>query len=196
MEIIVGLLVIFILANLEKLIDYNRQSKVRTLVHDCLRSRRDLVYFIYQAQSAIPPQYHIDNSENCCVNALLSEFEDSLTHKHSAGEITLPKTRYSIPTIDFFMYQLYLFCKEYQCDEEVAGEAMRDFVLSRQGYNTIYSLTDFGVTFHKIYYISVNYTANSRIYNPNGDGLHSPDRYTDPIDTRSLELESYAGRFI
>lgn len=196
MEIIVGLLIIFILANFEKFLDYHKQSKIRSLVHDCLRNRRDLLIFIHQAQSAIPAQYQITDSESHYVNLILSEFENSLVQKHSACEITLPKTRYSIPTIDFFMNQLYLFCKEYQYDEEVAGEVMRDTVLYRHGYNTTYSLTDFGVAFHKVYYISVNYVANSRIYNPNGNGLHYPDIYTAPIDSRSLELESFAGRFI
>lgn len=212
-------LVAFIIAALiafTKWAEYAREKKLRDLVAWSVTGdycpalgqnsfTRELLLKILNSQfaGAVEPKYRItEEFGKQYIREIIEEYQRDLSRSYFRGLIKLPKSKYEIPHEDFFMMTLYDFLAEHQCDAEFLKYEMRKERLEYKHHgdwegslcDATYSLTDFAVVYHKLYYISYKFCKNSRITNPN----ESPNWYDwvekslkEILDNNQIQISRY-----
>lgn len=127
--------------NLRDLVEWSTSSD------NHIRCNLSLSAYVYNAQIKLflPQEYRIaGDEERKTANELLEEYRKDLMQAYFAGKLNIPKSKYVVQGQDYFMFALYAFLSDHQCDYEFLGHNMR-------------KATDFAVVFHKMHYITYMY---------------------------------------
>lgn len=194
-----------------KLYQYKQQSKLRYLVSwsvttdfssaTSVRPGLDLIDYIYRAQRnlEIKADYCFTRqSELDVVDLLLKEYQRSLAQKFFNCALLPPAYKKTISGEQYFMYMLCMMLKQHQCDSYYLGKDMHAKNLSYKEYGSwgathydaTYLLTDFSVTYHKLYYAVHLFCQNDPILNQNKD-FYNSDSIKEIIDTRQISISCY-----
>ncbi len=130
---------------------------------------------ITQHKLNISREYRINEKEdfdNC--HEIIKEYQADISRKYFLGELTLIKSKYAVSGEDYFMAAFYEFLSKRQCYNEVVGHTMHEERLEYKHYgqwggelyDATYLLSDFGLMYHKLLYITFCYLKNSKIFNP------------------------------
>lgn len=111
-------------------------------------------------------------SDNYCILAnekehiqyILNQFQQDITANFFACNLTLCKPRCKIKPKDMFFYLLFTYLKEHECDYSFAGNIVYNQISKKsygfwggELYDSESELTDFGIAFKKLHYITSEY---------------------------------------
>lgn len=211
MAIIPFLLMLSLVYCIYKLYQYKQQSQLRYLVAwsvttnfsstQSIRPGLDLIDYIYRAQRNLEIQtdyFFTKQIELEFVDLLLKEYQRFLTQKFFNCTLLPPKYKKTISGEQYFMYMLCLMLKQHQCDSYYLGKDMHAKNLSYKEYGSwgathydaTYSLTDFSVAYHKLYYTVHLFCQNDPILNQNKE-FYNSDAIKEIIDTRQISISCY-----
>ena len=162
------------------------QQQLDSLISECSPQKIGVKCHIIQAEKLVPAQYRLQQSEQKYLNDIANEFQRQLDSASYIKKIVLPKTKYEIQPIDFVTAELYYFLLDHWTDKIFAGNKMFEKEISRDSTSITYQLTDFGIAYHKVFYICANYTASSKPYSPNSSSLKNASDFTDVIDAQTV----------
>lgn len=195
-----------------RLHQYKQQDEFFHLVAWCVttdykstlsvRPGLDLCHYIGNAQidQKLPSEYCIrGDTEWQVVKEILKEYQRDLTQSYFNGNLKVMKNKYSIPGEHYFMFSLCNFLREHQCDYEFLRHNMHQETLAYKKYgqwgvtsfDATYSLTEFAIVYHKMYYIVYNFCKASKIFNPKGEAYQYADDIKKILDTRKIEISQF-----
>lgn len=191
-----------------KLKEHSKERELYYLVAWCVtidscehRCNLRLTDYIHKAQiqEDIPQKYRITGDEWDVVNEIVGQFQKVLVQNYFNGRLSAPKSKYVIPGEHYFMFKLALFLEKHQCDYEFLDHNMHKDTLDyrRYGdwggplYDATYSLTEFAITYHKLYYIACEFCRSSKIFNLNGDSFQSNDSIKEILDSKQISVSRY-----
>ena len=149
-----------------------------------------------QIKLNLPHEYCISTDDWELTKEILQAFQNDVTQRFFINQISLPSSKYVISHETYFMYLLQDYCARHQCDYEFLGHNMHKETIEYKSYGSwgaalydaIYSLTDFAIVVHKIYYISYMYCKNSSSLNPNGERWLNEHLIENVIHSRQLSV--------
>ena len=165
----------------------------RNLPDRCNTSLLDEI--IYKQQDLeIPKEYWIlRDTETEHAEEILKVFQEDISRLYFGGYLATHKKIRNLQEDWFFMYRLFVFSEEYaKYDNHKLREKIYKYESSDGSYHT-HSLTDYGITFYKLYLISLLYVEN----NPYTRKLY---QYIDPklkehlktyLNTKNVTFWSY-----
>lgn len=190
---------------------YKQQSKLRYLVAwsvtthysstPSIRPGLDLIDYIYRAQRNlnIPTDYcFTKQSELEIVDILLKEYQRSLAQKYFNYNLLPAKFNKPVSGEQYFMYMLCNMLEQHQCDSYYLEHGMHAERLSYKEYGSwgathydaTYLLSDFALTYHKLYYVAYLYCQHDSILNQNKD-FSAPDSIKEIINTQKINVCCY-----
>ena len=133
------------------------------------------------------------------VKDILAEFQKELIQDYFNNNLKIIKSKYAIPAEHYFMFALTSFLEDHQCDHDFHGNAMQKERLSykRYGdwggpcYDATYSLTDFALVYHRLYYVAYLFCRSSKILNPNGVAFQNSESIIRILDTKQIQISRY-----
>lgn len=184
-------------------------SKVRKLSaeHDLREMiswgrKQSLSHCIYSAQKqlSISDQYSIDaDRDGLFVNAILGSYRQYIEQAYFSGELKPIRSPYVISGKDYFMCTLNEYLYQHQCKTEISGHQMHEKTISYQSYGSwgaplfdaTYALSDFGVVFFKLYYISYLHTKGCKAFNPKGNLYGEVNAIEDTINSKQISVSRF-----
>lgn len=212
MDLIIFSLISFIIYCIYKLYQCKKQSRLRYLVSwsvttyfsnaPSIRPGSDLIDCIYKAQRnlKIPAKYCFTNeSELDVLYLLLEEYQRSIAQKFFNFSLNPPKCKKRLSGEQYFMYMLCTMLKQHQCDSEYLRHNMHDKRISYTeygswgcpNYDAVYSLSEFALTYHKLYYVTHLFCKNDPILSQTFDFSDS-DFIKKNIDTKQISICCYS----
>ena len=204
---IILVLVAFSIYALYKLRQYRQTEELRQLVAWCVSEDRDiranleLFQYVSNAQlDYVPGEYRISGeTEWLYTRKILQAYTKNLSESYFHDRLCVPKSRYAVSGNDFFMLKLYRYLMDHQCDYKLCGHDMHKETLSFENhgmwggmlFDATYALSDFGMVYHKLYYISCLYCKASPVLNPKGDPYRTADQIKAILDAKQIELSRY-----
>ena len=133
------------------------------------------------------------------VKDILSEFQKELIQDYFSNKLKIVKSKYDIPGEHYFMFALTSFLEDHQCDYDFQGNPMHKDTLSykRYGdwggpcYDATYSLTDFALVYHKLYYVAYLFCKSSEIFNPKGVAFRNSESIRSILDAKQIQMSRY-----
>lgn len=130
-------------------------------------SAHDLPLWSYvsnaQIEFKLPQEYRISGDDEWnYAKEILEEYLRVLTISYFKGKLALIKSKYAVDGDDYFMFTLYAFLSEHQCDYDFLGHDMHSDRLNTGSPKT-YAQTDFAIVLHKMHYITYMYCRGSEI---------------------------------
>lgn len=211
MGLILFLLILSIIYCIHRLYQYKKQSELRYLVawsvtanYQCAPSLRpglDLIDYIYRAQRNLEIQTEYcftRQGELDDVDLILKEYQRSLAQRFFNYTLLPPNNKMKISGEQYFMYMLCKMLNEHQCESFYLGHNMHEKRISYTeygsfgwlSYDAIYSLSDFALTYHKLYYVTYLFCKNDPILSKAGDFVDS-DFIKKNIDTKQISISCY-----
>lgn len=208
MELLLFLLALSLGYCIYKLYLYKQQLKLQYLVAwsvtthcssaPSIRPGLDLIDYIHRAQMnlKIPSCYcFTQQSELDFVDLLLKEYQRSITQAFFNHSLQLPKYKKSLSGEQFFMYMLYMTLNQHQCDSYYLNHAMHTKRLSYiegglwgvQNYDATYLLSDFALTYYKLYYVVSLFCQNDPLLSQNKVFV-DPDSIKKNIDSKQISI--------
>jgi len=200
-------LVAFSIYALYKLRQYRQKENLRQLVAWCvskdrhIRAELELWHYVSNAQlEFVSEEYRISGeSEWQYARQILQDYISNLTEAYFHDSLCVLKSKYVISGNDFFMDKLYSYLRNHQCDYTLCGHDMHKETLSFENhgmwggmlFDATYALSDFGIVYHKLYYISCLYCKASPILNPKNEPYRMAEIIKDILDTRQIEMSRY-----
>ena len=198
----VGLYKLYMLSQMKELKSFVAWSVIGGYHPTCSRYSflSDLwdAVLIAQHELNIPKEYRIDEKEDreLC-HKIIEAYQVDIARKFFLDELTLIKSKYAASGKDYFMLALHNFLSKRQCYSEVAGHAMHKEQLEYKKYgewngaiyDATYLLSDFGLLYHKLLYITFCYLKNSRVFNPENRPdweAHVENGIKKVLDTKQL----------
>jgi hypothetical protein len=133
----------------------------------------DLYIAIHNAQfnEAIDKKYRFAEGEKQHILEIIDAYQKDIMRSYFKGSLRLIESKYVVSGEAYFMAAMYSFLSEHECDYTFLGHDMhkeRVFYKSygesfSSGSESIYSLTDFALTFHKMHYITYMYCKHNKI---------------------------------
>jgi hypothetical protein len=170
---------------------YFMHKKSKELASFCIRG--DLMDAIRDAQNKQGAKYSIiTDSDYDFTKKILDAYRDHIAHTYFSDDIGIPKGMRSILGRDYFMMTLCSFLHKHRCESYFLGERMHSKRLLCKEYDyggcdAEYALSDFGIVFYKLYYISYLSCKNSKVVNR--DGIYSHENNIKKIiDTAQIVL--------
>ena len=170
-------------------------NRKRDLPQRCTGSLLDEI--IYKQQKLeMPREFWLlrDNeTEAKCTEEILDVFKKDISELYFGGYLSNTQKIRNLQEDGYFMYRMFVFCDKYSGYDNYK---LRDKIYkyeSCDGSYSTYSLTDYGVTFYKLYLISLLYVED----NPYTRKLYE---YIDPklkehlksyIKTKNIKFWSY-----
>lgn len=200
---------IFVISELRK---YYQEKKLRELVSwsvigdYCPTLGRysynsELLFVIVNAQYeyGIKKKYCIaEKTEEEYMREIIEEFQREMARSYFKGEHKTVKSKYVIWGKHYFMYSLQSFLSKHQCDDKFLGYDMREERISCEeyscdGYKSTYTLTDFAVVYHKMYYISHVFCKNCKPLIESNLALpfDNEKNIAKILNTKQIELSTY-----
>ena len=158
---------------------------------------------IAQHKLGIPEEYRINEKEDFEIcHEIIKEYQVDAARKYFLSELALIKSKYAVSGEDYFMAAFYEFLTKRQCYNEVIGHAMHKERLEQKHYgdwggacyDATYLLSDFGLIYHKLLYITFRYLKASRIFNPENLPDWQKQRETGlkkVLETKQLEVSCF-----
>ncbi len=127
---------------------------------------------------------------------ILVSFQKYLNALLLTDRLVLPKAKPPFSEKDFFMFNLASYLGEHESDSTFIGYEMHEKIISRKEYGSwggplydaTYSLTEFGVVFYKLYYISYCYCKNNKSINPDGSYYYGEKSIEDIIKSKRASI--------
>ena len=161
--------------------DLSQERKLRNLVawsvaqekpNELLVYAHDLPLWAYLKNAQIKhlSQEHCISGDNewKFAKEILAEYQKDLTQNYFKGYLKLMKSKYVMRGEEYFMFRLYVFLSNHECDYEFLGYNMHKEMVERNGncgepHNATYSLTEFAIVLHKMHYITYMYCRENDI---------------------------------
>ena len=186
----------------KKTIALSKEFQLKELIAWCLtdsnREYLPLHQFILEAQNLlnVPPKYRIISSDLEKVKILIAGFQKDTTQKYFSNSLYLPKCKYTINSKTYFMYLLQSFLEKHQCDSYFLDYNMHQNRITYESYGSwggelydaTYSLTDFAIVFHKLYYIAYIYCKKSNTLNPKGNYFNNEQSIEYILDSKQISI--------
>ena len=183
MEILIPIIAALVLVTVYafyKLSAYSKECNFRDLVawsvseDNHIRANLSLSAYLSNAQIrlSIPREYCISGDiEAKFMHDIIAAYQKDLTNSFFKGNLTAIKSKYVVSGEAYFMYLLYIFLSDHQCDYDFIGHNMHKERIFYKEYGSLgsthfdatFSLSDFAVAFHKLHYITYMYCRDSRI---------------------------------
>ena len=205
-----GILIIITIIAITKWHDYSQERKLKELVSWCLIKEKpyellmhahDLPLWAYisnaQINLQVSQKYRIEGDEEWgFVKEILEEYQKDLTRSYFKGHLRMIKSKYAIDGDVYFMLTLQSFLNDHQCEYKFLDHDMHAETVSYKRYgdwggpcfDATYSLTDFAVTYHKLYYTTYLFCKNSKITNPSGESFQNERFIKDILDAQQIQL--------
>lgn len=207
--IIICILILIVVYAFYKLYKYSQERILKDLVAWCVTTNSDeyrcnlrLRDYIHNAQNKaqLPPEYRISNdNEWLLTTEILDAFQKDLTQNFFCGRLYTIKSKYVIPGEHYFMFSLCDFLQQHQCEYEFLGHPMHIDRISYKEYgrwggvhfDATYSLSEFAIVFHKLYYITYLFCKTSKIINPKANRYQDDKVIKEILDAQQIELSRY-----
>ncbi len=173
--VVMGIVIAYLITKNRKTAKENRTREMAAWVvtenSSTYRDNKELHEYVAKAQTHLCEEYRITGeNEWRLTKEILSAFRKYLNEKLLSDRLSAPQTKYAVTDEDFFMLNLCAYLEDHQCDYSFLGHDMHEETISRKEYGSYggrlydatYSLTQFAVVFHKLYYISYCYCKNSK----------------------------------
>ena len=163
-------------------------------------SKLSLIDYIYRAENnlQIPKCYCLSSeTEIAIVVLILKEYQRFITQKYFNNYLTPPKFK-KISGEQYFMYKLCLMLDDHECDSHYLGHDMYAKRISYTEYGTwgqvnydaTYSLSNFGLVYHKLHYITYMFCMNDAVLNESGD-FSGAEFIKKIIDSKQISISKY-----
>lgn len=186
----------------KRLIKGNREERLRKLVNWCVNGRLGdrecpLIHYINSVELiSDTPKYKVTtDSELKDANTLFDLYKQDLqkTYLSKNFSSTMIKLITKMSELDFFMLTLNSFLHDTFMDIHCENTIYRE--ISRKNYgmwggqlfDAECELTDFGIVYQKLLYITHAYCEKSLVLNSNNI-FYGADKYKDSIDTRIISI--------
>lgn len=178
---------------------YNLVSWCVTKDSSLYRCNLPLISYVFNVQKEleIPPQYRLSLGQDKTVTEeLLGLFQNELINAYFDGSLKHIKSKYVIPGNHYFMFALNSFLYDHQCDSCINGHDMHKKTLEYNQYGSwgaplfdaCYELSDFGIVYHKLYYITYLFCKNSKVLNSKGEAYLYSERIKKILDTGRIDI--------
>ena len=179
-----------------------------------VKSLRDLVALSVTGGDGLPLWCEISNAQNkyelskkyciagdeewAYVKEIIDEYRKDLMHSYLKGNLYVIKSKYAIRGADYFMFALYAFLSDHQCDYKFIEKDMHKEMLEykRYGdwggplYDATYELTGFAIVFHKMHYITYMYCRRNDILKSFVPAWNE-ENLKEILDTKQIQLSRY-----
>lgn len=211
LAILLFILVFVVIIMVSKLRELYKEKKLRDLVSFSVigdycppLGRYSYVsapyYVIMNAQNkyGIKKEYCItEKKENKYMHEIIEEFQKEMARSYFKGELKTIKSKYIMQGENYFMLLLHSYLQEHQCDYNFLGYDMHNERISYKeydggGYMATDTLTEFAVTYHKMYYIAHVYCKNCKPIVESEIPLFDNEKSIEKIlDTKQIEISCY-----
>ena len=178
---------------------YYKQEQLRKWVSFCVNSP-DLIYELGQIQqeAEIPQEYRITSSEEVkMANEIIKAYQSDLASSFFKNQLrTIRSEKYVINNRLYFAFTLCSFLHKHQCDYKFQENDMHKERLSYKSYgswgaelfDSSYSLSSFGMLYHKIYYMCYMRCRNSPQFNHKRTSYSYPENIQKILDTGIIHI--------
>ncbi len=181
-----------------KLIDYSKAADkynaVKWIVTDS-----DVPLFIKRTAKElnIPENYRINtNEEEKLFKEILCQYKEHIHQCYFHNTLPVPNNKVFPEDQTYLMYSLCLYLNDHQCDTVFCGHNMHTERLEYTEYGSWggplydakYTLSDFSITFHKLYYISYVYCKNNKALNPKDELYRYEKSIENIIDSKTISI--------
>lgn len=98
--------------------------------------------------------------------------------------------------IHFFMFQLYKYLHDHQCDSCFLGNDMHKKTIKYENkgmwgaplFDATYELSDFGLVFHKMLYIAYKFCSQSSVFSEEVTKFVSEESFINVIDSKLIDI--------
>lgn len=186
---------------------FEKEKRLKSFVAWCQSSAaRDgdsLVDIICQVQRELnlPPDLRLQTKEEkTYASEILEDICDSIARLHFSENLDIPKVK---PAWGWqtkcLMFWIQSQLEDHQCDFHYLSHDMHDKTISWRDYGSYggrnfdatYTLSDFAVAFHKLYYISYVHNQRDKEMNPQGKYNRHEERIEKTIRNKSISITSY-----
>ena len=153
-----------------------------------------------QIKFQLPQEYRISGDEEWSfADDIISEYQKDLTLAYFQRKLKKPKSKYIIDSDHYFMYALCSFLHDHQCEYKFLGHNMHGKRIEYKEYGSwggtlfdaTYSLSEFAVVYHKLYYITYLFCKASKFANPDGNFYKHEDSIKNILDSKQIQLSRY-----
>lgn len=157
-------------------------------------------YVIMNAQHkyGIKKEYCItEEKENKYMHEIIEEFQKEMALSYFKGNLKIFKSKYVMQGENYFMLLLHSYLQEHQCDYNFLGYDMHNERIAYKeydggGYMATDTLTEFAITYHKIYYIAHVYCKNCKpIVESDAFIIDIEDNIKKILDTKQIKKIGY-----
>lgn len=182
---------------------YSLKKKLYELVAWCCATKHkqynfhelfDLLNVIYNAQTKleVDSKYRIDSEEERSVMCdIIESYQNELSLKYFEGRLRVDRQITNMSDSEYFMFSLCSFLQDNACEYDFNNNKMYNFISAKRyegGDYEKYSLTDYAVIYHKLYYITYLFCQKNKQINKNNQYYNSLDWLKKIIDTREKEM--------
>lgn len=175
---------------------------------------RDLVAWSVTGGNGIPLWAEVSNAQNklnlpkeYCITGdldwdyakeIIDEYKKGLMLSYFKGHSYVIKSKYVISGENYFMFALYAFLSDHQCDYKFLEHDLHKETLDykRHGdwggplFNATYALTDFAIVFHKMHYITYMYCRGNDILKDFVPAWNE-NNLREILDTKQIQISRY-----
>lgn len=187
-----------------KLREFYRDRSLRELVawsvttDDNTRCNLSLSDYIVNAQNklSLPQEYRISGDvERNYMNDIIAAYQKDMMQSYFKGYLKVIKSKYVVPGEVYFMYSLYTFLSDHQCDYEFLNHNMHKERIFYKEYGSwgathfdaTFALSDFAIVLHKMHYITCVYCRRNDILSgivPNWN----EQNLKEILDTKQIQI--------
>jgi hypothetical protein len=190
-----------------KLREYAAERTVRELVawsasaDNHIRGNLSLCDYLHNAQRKLKlsREYCIyDDDERSYAKSIIEEYRQDLMQSYFKRNTYTIKSKYTVKGLDYFMFSLYAFLSDHQCDHEMCNQNMHTEQTEYKSYgywggplyDATYALSDFAVVFHKMHYISYMYCRESVVLKALVPAWNEQN-LKEILDAKQIEVSRY-----
>jgi hypothetical protein len=205
----IAVLVFAMIFTVDKTVKYYKQKELFELVswsaigdYNPVLNRysyiNDLIFAIRRAQQidTIDAKYKIvEDDDFKLVRAIVEEYQKNITRLYFRDTLGLPKTKYVISETDYFMAAFHDFLSEHSAESEFMGRDMyserKDYKsYEGDGYRATYVMSEFGILYYKLFYITHMYCKQSVVYQNKVAGWEEKN-IKAVLDTNEIEISFF-----
>ena len=204
---IIFILVLVFIFLFSKLREFYRDRSLRELVawsvstDDHIRCNLSLSNYIVKAQIKLnlPKECCIVGDEEWAIaKEIIDKYKKDLMQSYFKGHAYVIKSKYAIQGETYFMFALYAFLSDHQCDYKFLEHDMHKKRISYKEYGSwggtlfdaTYAQTDFAIVFHKMHYITYMYCRGNDIlktYVPSWN----EENLKEILDTKQIQISRF-----
>ena len=162
---------------------------------------RELIITVLNAQyrDSIDPKCRItEEADKQYLCEIIEEYQKYITRSYFKGHLKLLNSKYVMRGEDYFMFKLYVFLSDHQCDYEFLGHNMHKERVAYKsygstfsaGYDATYSLTEFSTVFHKMHYITYMYCKGDERLKSFVPGWNE-ENLKEILDTKQIQISRF-----